>query len=74
MQQKDNVPFPCHVNCETHKLSVGYSIYVNFPSLIATLIVVVLLNFRWQGHPCDSQLWTNAKPMHGVRQMNLLQQ
>ena len=24
---------------------------------------------KWQRHPRDSQLWTNAKPMHGVATM-----
>ena len=47
--------------------------YVKFPFIIATSIVVILLSSRWQRHPRDRQLWTNAKPMHGVQQMNLLQ-
>ena len=37
--QTDIVPFPCHVSCKTHKLSVSN---VHFPVLIATSIVSVL--------------------------------
>ena len=37
---------------------------VNFPVFITTSIVAAAT--KWQRHPRDSQLWTNAKSMIGV--------
>ena len=62
------VPFSCHA----YELQASWTIcnlqYVNFPFLIATLIIS-----NTQRHLRDSQLWTNAKPMHGVQKMKLPQ-
>ena len=57
-----------HVNCKTRELSVTYSpiLYSNFDGCNTP-------SSGWQRHPRDSQLWTNAKPLHEIQQMKLLQ-
>ena len=62
---KGIVPFPCHVNCKTHQLLLAY-VFHSQPLEQHQLFTILQIPCRWQRHLRDSQLWTNAKPMHGV--------
>ena len=56
---KDIVPFPCHT-CELQHSTISACGHQSFNCCSTP-------NSRLQKHPCDSQLWTNAKSTHGVQ-------
>ena len=67
------VPVPCYV-CELHARLINYvCIFPCSPYSNYNCCSSYTPSSRWQTHPHDSQLWTNAKHMHGVQQLNLLQ-
>ena len=69
--RKGIVSFPCHAS-ETARLTYNMCGLqnVNFPALVATSIVTLLQTPDGKMHPCESQLQTKAKCMHGVYTTN----